>query len=464
MKFKFLALILILSVSVFSAVTYNDCYKTALKYVKYSEGESLDLKPNALTYYGSNKYWVFEVKSVGSIQFMIPVDADTGDLFYESSAKDVMKAHYLANFFATDDSFSNFLDNLLSFVQHQRSDLETKKTNLETYIDPYLNVTISSESSYKSALSAGISNADSLRSAITSLQGELSSLGSFEDVAKVQNGFRSVFSKEKSFLDSLNNVVEKSNDLHAEVGQMFTDGEIDQSTRDSILTYTTHSGLSDAVVSKQDTLTSNKKVIDDFFNGMDTKVSQFYVNLLDRVDSTSDSTVIDEVIQTLNNYSATYTLLGNQIDSKGIPASYNDINSKMIELHDLIEKGNEDCSEKVLEDCEAVKANFSSIDSLIKEINSSINSYSVSSCTNGHKITCVVGTQTGYKTCVNGHWSSCVISSGSSYNFKLIALLVVVIIGLVAYKYKEELMDKLGGSGGNVEEEDTGSWQSQWNN
>ena len=462
MRFKFLFLILILSVSVFSVVTYNDCYKVALKYVKYSEGESLDMKPNALTDYNSKQYWVFEVKSVGNIQFMIPVDANSGNLFYESSVKDVMKAHYLANFFATDDSFNSFLDNLLSFTQRQRSDLETKKTNLETYIDPYLNVSISSESAYKNALDSSINNADSLRAAITSLQGELTSLGSFSDVAKVQNGFRNVFSKEKNFLDSLNNVVSKSNDLHTEVGELSTNGDIDPSTRDSLLTYTTHSGLTDAVISKQDALTGNKKVIDDFFNGMDTKIGQFYVNLIDRIDTTTDSSVIDEAIASLNNYSSTYTLLGKQIDDRGIPASYKGINDKMIELHSLISQGNDACKDKVLEDCQNVLSNFSSIDSLINEINSTVNSYEISSCSDGQKMACVIGTNHGFKTCNNGVWGSCEVSSGSGYNFKLIALLVLVIVGLIGFKYKDELIEKFGG-GGESEEDDSGSWQNQWN-
>jgi len=462
MKYKFLFLILILSVSVFSAVTYDNCYKTALKYVKYSEGESLDMKPNALTHYGSNQYWVFEVKSMGNIQFMIPVDADTGFLFYESSAKDVMKAHYLSNFFATHDSFDDFLSDLLSFAQHQRSDLNNKKTNLETYVDPYLNVTISSEASYKSALDSAINNADDLRSAITTLQGDLISINSFEDISKIQSEFSKMFSEENAFLNSLNDVVDASNDLHVEVGQLFTDGEIDQSTRDSLLTYTTHSGLSDEVVSRQDALKSNKKVINDFFASMDSKIGQFYVKLVDRINSTSDSVVINEVLNTLANYSSTYSNFTKLIDEKQIPAYYEDVDDNMKQLYTLISKGNEDCSDKVLEDCQAVMSSFKDIDSLINKINASISSYS-SSCNDGQRMACSIGDSTGYKTCVNGKWSSCEVSSSSSkYNYKLIGLLVLVIVGLIIFKYKDELMEKFTGDSED-EEEDTGSWQSQWN-
>ena len=463
-KWKFLFLIIILSASVFSAVTYDDCYKTALKYVKYSQGESLDMKPKALTHYGSDEYWVFEVKSVGNIQFMLPINAKTGFLFYESNAKDVMKAHYLANFFATEDSLSNFLSNLLDFAQHQRSDLNNKKTNLETYVDPYLNVTINSESDYKSALDSAISADDSLRSSIISLQGELISLNSFDDVSKVKTMFGNVFTEEANLLNDLNQVVDTSNKLHKEVGDLYTAGEIDQSTRDAIITYTTHNGLADEVVSKQDALKTNRKVINDFFNGMDDRINQFYAKLVDRVAGTTNSSIIEETKKTLKEYASTYNSFDKQISEKQIPASYENLNDKMIKFHNFLSNSNEQCSNNSMQDCQAVMANFSSIDSLVKQINASITSFSSSSCTEGQRMACVLGDKTGYKTCNAGQWGECVVktSTASKYNIKLIAALVVIIIGLIAFKYKDDLMDKFGG---NEEEsdEDTGSWQSQFN-
>ncbi len=465
MKWKFLFLLIILSVSVFSAVTYDDCYKTALKYVRYSQGESLDMKPKALTHYGSNEYWVFEVKSVGNIQFMLPVDAEKGVLFYEQGAKDVMKAHYLANFFATDDSFSTFLDNLLDFAQHQRSDLNNKKTNLETYVDPYLNVTIDSESDYKSALDSAISAADNLRASITALQGELISLDSFDDVAKVKTMFGNVFSDEGVLLNDLNQVVDTSNKLHKEVGDLYTAGEIDQSTRDAIITYTTHSGLADEIVSKQDDLKTNRRVINDFFNGMDDKINQFYAKLVDRVASTSNSTIIKDVQDKLKEYADEYSSFNKQITEKGVPASYHDLNSKMIEFHNFISSASEQCANNSVESCQTVLSNFSKIDSLVREINESIVSFSSSSCVDGQKMACVVGDKTGYKTCSGGQWGSCVIennSSGSKYNLKLIGALVLIIIGLIAFKYKDNLMDMFGGGSEEESEEDSGSWQSQF--
>ncbi len=51
----------------------------------------------------------------------------------------------------------------------------------------------------------------------------------------------------------------------------------------------------------------------------------------------------------------------------------------------------------------------------------------------------------------------------SKYNVKLITLLVLVIAGLIGFKYKDEIMEKFSGSDEDDEDEENGSWQGQWN-
>ncbi|GAF93273.1 unnamed protein product, partial [marine sediment metagenome] len=114
---KLISLLLLISVAL-SAVTFEEAWDTASKY-KYGT-ESLNINPIQLTLSGGTEYWIFEVIAYGNIKTMIPVNAETGEVYYEDDILEGIKVHYFANFFATHSDIEDFLDSTKSMALNKK--------------------------------------------------------------------------------------------------------------------------------------------------------------------------------------------------------------------------------------------------------------------------------------------------------------------------------------------------------
>src|SRR3989344_8925158 len=103
----------------FSAVTIETAGQVAANLS--DRGESVNIKPQSLTTTGTADFWVMEIISLGRINVLVPVSADSGLIDQTDGTKPVMKAHYVANFFASTESVTNFLDNTLTYAQQKDS-------------------------------------------------------------------------------------------------------------------------------------------------------------------------------------------------------------------------------------------------------------------------------------------------------------------------------------------------------
>ena len=455
---KLICLLLLVSV-VFTAIDPIDAWNNAGIYVKTTSGETQNSDPYIAFSYSGQEYYVYDVSNYGNVQFMIPINSETGSVEYSSSAKEIMKVYYLANFFHDDVGFDSFLGDLSSFGGIQQANLKRIKNTLIVDVDTR-NISIDSEEEYKRALEIAITDTGELIAA-SKLKDKLELINSYDDVSSIELGFNNVFTKEQELLDSLEEVINKSKNFEIEVKTKYNSGEIDQSDYIVLMSAFVSIDLETIIDNKKDQLSSNKVVINEFFNGMNPKIDQFYVTLTKRIDSTSDDNVIKEIVDTLTDYSTTYSVFVVELDNKGIPSSYNDVKDEMDDLSELIEDSKKFCEDDDLEECKKAMSNYKDIDSFILSINSSINSYS-GGCSSGQRRACTDGGESGIETCSNGVWGSCVVSASDGYNLILIAGLVIVVLALIAFKFKDKIMESISG-GSEPEEEDTGGWQSQWN-
>jgi len=195
---------------------------------------------------------------------------------------------------------------------------------------------------------------------------------------------------------------------------------------------------------------------------MNSKMDQFYITFTNRMSSTKDDNVVRDITDILIAYSNNYSFFIEELDTKKIPSSYNNVEDDMDNLKKLIDNSKEFCEDEELEECKNAIGNYEEMDELVESINETIVSYSSSStCTNEQTKHCNINGGSGTQICRNGVWGSCVANSGGGYNLILIAGLVIVLLALVAFKFKDNIMESI--SGGSEPEEDTGGWQSQWN-
>lgn len=421
------------------------------------QGEALDIKPQELTYSETTAYWVMEAVSLGKIQVMFPVDAETGDVETSSFIKDVLKTHYLANFFVTDDTFSDFLSSELTFAQHKTDDFSNAKTQFEFYENQFdENVQLNELNNLKSALTNGKAKAQAVRSQIISTQSAIVNIDDVSDVSSTQDSFNNFLSKENAFLNSVESIGDISSDFMIELAG----NDYLKINRTDLLQalqgVMTSNRLTESVTARKDSLTQNENTIDSFFADLDAKADGYYVKLNNRLNQSVEEQARRVILEKIGNYSNQYQNLSDQ--GQSLPSSYrasSGFNSDIEQLYDLLEDGLEYCSGTSLTECQRAEDDFDEIETLISRLESDIENYG-RQCTSGQTQSCTTATgESGTQTCTNGVWGTCVAGGGGiGLNWTLIIGLIVILALLILYKFKDKIF-----GGGKVEEE-TSEWAS----
>lgn len=434
-------------------VTLDQAQQIVTPYIY--QGEALDIQPQELTYSETTAYWVMETVSLGKIQVMFPVDAETGDIETSSFVKDVLKTHYLANYFVTDDTFSDFLSSELTFAQYKTDDFSNAKTQFEFYENQFdENIQLNKLDDLKSALTNGRVKAEAVRSQIISTQSTITNINDILDVSATQNSFNNFLSKENAFLDSVENIGEIANDFMIELAG----NDYLKINRTDLLQalqgVMTSNRLTESVTARKDSLTQNENTIDSFFAGLDAKADEYYVKLGNRLNQSTEEQARRVILEKLGNYSNQYQNLSSQ--GQSLSSSYrasSGFNLDIQNLYELLEDGYEYCSGTSLTECQRVEDDFDEIETLISRLESDIQNYG-RECTSGQTRSCTTSTdESGTQTCTNGVWGVCV-TGGGGLNWTLIIGLVIILALLVLFKFKDKIF-----GGGKVEEESS-EWAS----
>jgi hypothetical protein len=424
-------------------------------------GEGFDMAPQTTVALGADAYYVGELKTMGNIVVMLPVDAKTGEIVYTDDMKDVIKTHYVANFFASGDNpVKNFMDTTLTYAQQKQSDLESKLSQFETIVEPQIpaNVTLLHKGAFKSAVSSAIDAATTLRTQTKNVRDVvIISINKPADIASAQNSFGGFFNAYDAFLDSLTDVSSASEALITETNEKIQSGELDANKGSAVISAVTFSGLSQDVITRKDTLDTNKVAVNAFFANLDTKGAEYLVKLKQRVSHSTEEVERQEILSKIYNYSSELSnmtekaadLPSSYLSSSGLTKDKNDVET-------LINASYELCGTTEIADCRRAQANFGEMETKLGSMQAKIDAYEPpQTCTGGKELKggkCVCPTGTEEKS------GKCVAVAGQPLNTNLIIALVAVIIVVIIFIKRR----KGGGGEVNAEQMPSGDWSSRF--
>jgi len=427
----------------FASITLD---AATVKAQQYQEtGETIDMEPQGLTYSGATSYWVIELKgSLGVINVLLPINSETGNVEVSSSIQDVLKTHYLANYLVNNEGISDFLDATLSYAQSKQTDFTNAINQLGIFkaqlpADAYL---VNLDPLIDSLAVANSAN-DDLRHAIQDAQATISPANwRTTDVNAAQNALDDVFAKEKTFLDALDSTAALANAFVTELASssLKTDhADLVQAFQSTVSTNKLSEG---STVQRRDSLTSNKNAIDSFFSSLDLTSSQYLAKLRDRYENHISQTDILAITNAITTYQANYTYISSSADYIS-PAHQ----SSITDLVDLINTAQGYATNKNYTEA---KAQFSEIDDLIETLIGYIGECPLT-CANGK-----IATSSCTCACPKGmtETSGKCVSTGFTLNPYLIGGLLLIIIALIAFKYK----DKIFKGGEKVEKKSDDMW------
>ncbi len=426
-----------------TAATVDDAVQKAQQY--QNSGETPNIRPQGLTYAGTSSYWVIElVGTYSRIEAMVPVNSKTGNVEVSDSMKEVLKTHYLANYFATDDTIPDFLDSMLTYAENkwnQFNDAQNKLGLFEAQIPP--DNTVTELQPLKGAVQNSMAKNDDFRDQIQDAKSIVTKTAwRTTDVALAKASLSDVFTKEQAFLNSLGDTSNHANDFLTELAS-----DPDMMANHTQLVGAFQTAVSPALtetVSAQmsDNLNANKNTVNAFFGGLDAKGTEYLAKLKDRFNSKISQGDIAAIETALNGYQANYTYIVDNADS--LPPAYSDniqgLYSLITEAQGYFNAGNYTKTEE----------QFGSIDDAIALLMGHMGECPPE-CTGG-KIAgsdclcaCPEGTKESGDQCVG---------TGYSLNLPFIGGLVLVMIVLIVFKYRDKIFPR----GGEIEEKPKDAW------
>ncbi len=432
---KTLLFILLFTLSVSAQVTVEEATQTALLYKEPIE--TIDLEPNHRVTVGADRYWPIEIKRMREIMFIAPIHTETGELAEENQWTQIMKTHYLANFFSTNNAVRSYFQSSKRFGQDKQALFEEGKGELIFY-EGQINTTLPSMAPLQQLLDEGMDQAEKLRYDSIDATSAITKINTPDDVLTSFNKIQAVFNAEEALINKGKEINQKVSELDKEVVQARSEGKISDGVATALLQVT--SPLSDNYIPREDTLRENRNTVLDFFNSLDSKVDDFKTVLKNRVDVPEEEQQRNQVINQLNEYSTTLTNISEE--SHDVPQRYLDdenFDSIYEETIQIITESQAKCSpEEELSTCLQAKENYQEIETNIAILEEVLEGYTP--CVEGQTRTCTVNGEQGTQECIGGQWTTCrVVEELSTINWRMIALLSLLIIALIAYKYKDQI-------------------------
>lgn len=438
MKKILFALLIILFIG-FAQVTLEEAQDIIRPYVY--QGEQIDINPQRMTFAGAASYWVMEAVSLGQVQIMFPVDTESGIIDRDESIKEVLKTHYLANFFDTDTSISDYLDSQLTYAQQKKDFYANAYSQFEFYEAQFdENVELTELSPLKSALSIGESKADSIRSQVSSTKQAISSIQSPSDISTAQSSLTTFFTKQEELLDSAEDIKGKANELLIELAGNDYLKENRTDILQALQGVISSNYLAESVTVKVDSLAQNRDTVNAFFADLDAKTNEYYTKLNNRVEQSAEEIERREILEQIGNYSSQYDVIVS--DGLSLSSDYrtsSGFDTKLEDLYALLNESYAFCSGTSIIDCRNAKDNYDNFETSLASLRSIIDSYSPTECVSGQTRSCTTSDGgSGTQTCENNTWGSCV-AEGGGLNWSLIIFLLLIIAVLVIYKFRDKL-------------------------
>lgn len=295
-----------------AACTFDDqAAQIAASYA--DQGEAVNIQPQAKTVLGVDEYWVMELVSLGKIVVMLPIKTPACTISAESTITPALKTHYLANFFATDDTLSDYLQNELTYAQLKKTSLENALNQFEVQ-EPQIpaNASLPELGTFKASLQEAVAADDALRAQILFTQPLLASIVKPSDVNVVNTELSSVFLLQDAFLKAIKAASSSANTFVSEVNndpEMKANSGLGQALIQIAL------AVKEDVTARGDSLVQNQNAVTAFFSTLDDKASEYYEKLVDRVNNTEAEKERKATWDSLLNYTSQVNNITEQSES-----------------------------------------------------------------------------------------------------------------------------------------------------
>ncbi len=427
----------LLVTQVYGILNVNDALEIAVEY-KTSEVEDLGIVPQQEVYHKSTPYWVIEIKRGNEIYAMIPINAETGEVEYkEDVAKEVMKVHLTANFLKSNKGILDFVESKKEAAEGIESEVKDKKSFLdEIKINLPENVSLTSLSAYRNALVTAESAASKVQSAAIEVKQAINpaNIKRVDDITAARARISSFVLAQSKLNSDLEKLLKKAEDLRLEAGSKRN--EIGEDTYAAIYTATRFSSFDNSrLISWKNDLTEWSAEVDGFFSGIEDKMDDFYAELIRRTPSSNTG---KSILEHYLNYTETYNAL---------LANYSQMSAeKQEKMNTLSALLNALYSDYLKGDQEAAEQKYPEIEKFLSEIQKP--EETAQECLSGQTRTCG---DNGVQECSGGKWGPCIETppQGLSVNPVLLASIILLILAVVVYKFKDRIF------GGEKGEEET---------
>jgi len=452
---KIIPLILLITSTATATLTREEAADEAMKYVEAIEGENLDLNPSQRVEFGGDEYWVFDVKKHGRREFMLPINAETGEVAEQEARETIVRIQYVAGSFEAEDiGIEDYLSSTLNFAIDIKSEFTEQKEELELFTEGSLEGNISMEEALPSkaalekSLEETIDIAEELQSTIIETESILGNINSPMDPTSAYQSIHQVFNLQESLADTLGEIRPIANQFNSELSEAYDNGWVDLEDRLDL------EDAADAVIIRQrkienikTDLIRNRDNINEFFDHtIDERVASFTSKLNERLEISEEEKERNEIIGQLSQYSEDLENITNKA-SEEVPGSYlTDQGFKALEdnVIEKIQQAREKCEpekdieEIEMEECREAENKYSEIEDILVEMQEVINEYE-KECQPGETRECTTNGEQGIQRCgSDGLWKECEPIETRDTNWTVIGGLSAVLVGLILYKFKDK--------------------------
>ncbi len=453
---KIIPLILLITSMGTATLTREEAADEAVQYIEAIEGESLDLNPSQRVKFDGEEYWVFDVSKHGRREFMLPINAETGEVAEQEAREQAVRIQYVAGSFKAEHvGIEDYLSSTLDQAIDIKSEFTEQKEELELFTEDSLeeNVTMQealpSKPSLEQSLEESIDIAEELRSTILETESILGNINSPIDPTNAQQSIHQVFDLQESLADTLGEVRPIANQFNSELSQAYDNGWIDLEDRLDL-----EDAADSVVISQREIediktdLTRNRENINEFFDQtIDERVATFMLKLNERLQISEEERERNEIVAQLSQYSEDLENITNTAAEENVPQAYlDDEGFKTLENNviDKIKQAEEKCEpggnieEIDMEECRQAENEYSEIEDTLNEMREIVNEYE-RECQPGETRECTTNGEQGIQECgADGLWGKCEPLETMEINWTLIGGLSVVLAGLILYKFKDK--------------------------
>ncbi len=423
---------------------WGDAAEETVRYLE--SGEDIEYEPSHKITVDEKEHYVVGIRRIatGELELAVPFEAETGDIAIENQ-ETVIKVYYIAHFFQRTDEIEDYIENAEDFGREKRSIFKDVREQLEIY-DAEMDITLEAMNPLIEALEEGETRASDLR--VTS--GEVESIirdrvSEIVNVLEVEDKIMETFESHLRLIEISEEVDNKRHELVIEIAERRE--EVKAEIGESAITLITGDllpKLESDYTEEEKTVRNNRKEVESFFEDTDRRISNFQNRLGERLDEEETEKMKEEIREQLGNYSKELEKIRGQTEDILRPyLEGEDFYIISEETINIIEEGLEKCEEDInISKCLNVKDNYSRIERNLNEMQEIIDTYE-QECEPGETQECTTNGETGIQRCrQDGKWGECEVRETEGTNWLLIGGLSAILILLILYKFKDQLIEQ----------------------